>query len=597
MRFPRQADEEERGVTSPFLLDSIRESLLLESDYPRGTVQTRINIPNDNQRFIGNRSKGVVYTKQAIVSLTFDLSFSLFPSDLRCLKILDVGCGYGQFLCEYAHRLVSDCRKRGLDRQETVLLVRENLRGIEINKETAIATEEGLVAIVASLYGEDDNNAWVHDVVKNADFLDWTPDLAKFDLIVGNLPYVKYGMIPKLPGGKSLEWIKENYKCFVGRADYSIPFIEKTLRLLSENGRAAIITSNRFTQAEYGTELRARLARQCEFVHEVDLSSVRAFDDSVSAYASIILLKLGEHRSSRYVRLLCTEERALTKLAATGVGHARGTEWYDVYSRGILPRNGSPWSPLPKAVTQILMRLLKNFPSFEEVGLHCAKGPATGANSVFIGRKDQFPLTDATKEESLLPLFRSSDTGKGKKKIPVFLLSVYESGTGKLMAFDDLPVDLRRYLEDHRPRLEKRFMVETGGREWWGMIDSFDPALTEEEKILVPDLRRGNAVVLDQGSLFPDHTVIHVTGASSSLKIAAAVLKSPISDLYRCWLSPVMRGGSPRASSKVISRMPFPEIQESKIKRLKTCSIDKIYNGYGLTEEDSAVICSALRRS
>ncbi len=538
---------------------------------------------------------GVVYTRPAIVSLALDLVNYRSSRDLSGIRVLDVGCGYGQFVGEVARRLVASCVEGGLGPGDAVKVLRRCVRGVEINQETASAARGAVFLAFRNAYGASaEYRTSLRQTVQEADFLDHIPDIQEFDLVVGNLPFVKYGAIGKLPRPRSLDWIRDHYHCFRGRADYSIALFERSLQLLSEAGEAAIISSNRFTRAEYGKGLRELLAASGFELHELDLGRIRAFDENVTSYSSLFLLLRGNPGYSRYVRLNSMEPQGLTHLVRRGPRHVRSSKWYLSYSRNRLSRDGSPWAPFPFKVVRLLKRLKKTLPSVAERGITIRKGPATGADHVFIQHFDQFPLEDDTKAEFLLPLFRSGSCKLPPSQIPDrHLLSLYEAGTKRLLSLEELPEDLQQYLHTNRDDLERRHLVREQHREWWRTIDPFDPDLKSQKKVLIPDLQRGKAIRVDEGHLFPGHTVLYSLGPEEELDDFAHLLKAPLADLFRTWHSPSMRNGTPRASPKVLSSFPCPDLQELDGRETGDESFEDVYLAYGLREDEVRAITKA----
>lgn len=537
--------------------------------------------------FRGRPSLGVVYTKPSVVLFILDLIGYVPSKNILDKRILDVGCGYGQFIGEIARRFALSCKKQGLDCRKAIDLAKENLCGIEIDQKTANAAGSRIHHEFDTVYGSRQETKQIgKSIVRVADFLDWNRDNDEFDFVVGNLPYVKYDAIKNLPRAKNVDWIRTHFECFRGRADYSVAFVEKTLRILSKRGTAGVVTSNRFTQSEYGKSLRVLLANDESHLDELDLSDVSAFDDDVTAYASVFLLERGSRGASHYVKLTSMDNQGLKKLSRSGLAGARSTRWFTACSRGALPRDGSPWPPLPGRVISILKRLERRFPTVEDLGFAVSTGPATGANDVFVRSYDEFPLTTRTRERYLLPLYSSRSSGpSSSESLARYLLSVYEGGTRRLLDLDEMPGDMQDYLLDNRSVLESRYVVRNEGREWWGGIDSYDPGLLRKHKVLIPDLQHGVGIRFDKGRLFPDHTVIYATGTPRGSHRLAVVLKSPVVDLIRIWKSPVMKGGVPRASSKVIANLPCPDLTAIS-NWTSNADYSEVYEGYGLTRGD-----------
>jgi len=88
----------------------------------------------------------------------------------------------------------------------------------------------------------------------------------KFDLVIGNPPYVRQEMLKSEmvqdSAGKQRplkDVLKDQYQCFTGTADLYVYFFEKSVELLRVGGVLSFITSNKYFRAAYGEKLRAFL--------------------------------------------------------------------------------------------------------------------------------------------------------------------------------------------------------------------------------------------------------------------------------------------------------------------------------------------------
>lgn len=132
---------------------------------------------------------GQVFTKPHIVDLMLDLAGY---SGERSVRLLDPGCGEGAFLVAAAVRLL---RSGGIPK--TAEEVADCLLGVEKNPEAVAYCKERLVGalvtegVAPKLASKLSNRWFIED-----DFLE--RDMApKFNLVVGNPPYVRQEAIPK----------------------------------------------------------------------------------------------------------------------------------------------------------------------------------------------------------------------------------------------------------------------------------------------------------------------------------------------------------------------------------------------------------------
>lgn len=97
------------------------------------------------------------------------------------------------------------------------------------------------------------------------------------DYIIGNPPYIRLQNM-------SIEYrkfIKDNFVSATGRFDIFTCFLEKSDKLLNENGRMCLITSNKYLTANYGVGIRKYLSQTGHVRKLVDLYDTKFFGAAV----------------------------------------------------------------------------------------------------------------------------------------------------------------------------------------------------------------------------------------------------------------------------------------------------------------------------
>ena len=117
----------------------------------------------------------------------------------------------------------------------------------------------------------------------------------RFDYVVGNPPYVRQELIP----APLLNEYRRRFMTLYDRADLYIPFIERSLGLLSDNGQLCFICSDRWMKNKYGGPLRALVARHYQLRSHIDMVDADAFHSEVSAYPAITVIAKGETGPTR----------------------------------------------------------------------------------------------------------------------------------------------------------------------------------------------------------------------------------------------------------------------------------------------------------
>lgn len=119
------------------------------------------------------------------------------------------------------------------------------------------------------------------------------PDILKnggFDAIIGNPPYIDSETMT-LFYKKERMYIAEKYKTATGNWDIYIPFIEKGLELLNEEGLCSFITPNKWLSIDYGKTLREGIFQNLLAID--DYSKIKVFQDASVFSIVFVLAKKG----------------------------------------------------------------------------------------------------------------------------------------------------------------------------------------------------------------------------------------------------------------------------------------------------------------
>ena len=107
----------------------------------------------------------------------------------------------------------------------------------------------------------------------------------KFDLVIGNPPYVSAISAKKSLSQRDRDSFKRLYKSASGAYDLHLLFMELGLNLLKQNGTLAFITPTKYVSAHYGKEFRKLSSMDIESV--TDFDNARVFDSAgVSTFVS-----------------------------------------------------------------------------------------------------------------------------------------------------------------------------------------------------------------------------------------------------------------------------------------------------------------------
>ncbi len=182
------------------------------------------------------KSWGIFFTPQWVI----DLMVSLIDEDRLCLtnlKILEPACGICQFLY-------------GIKKNKNHIFDRASKRiGVEINEE------------VINYFHENNLNNDIEII--HHDYLLWKTE-DRFDIIIGNPPYG----IPSLSehytikiNNETKKMYRQLYETWYGKYNVYGAFVEKSIKLLKENGQLIFIIPATFMILDEFKKLREFLSR------------------------------------------------------------------------------------------------------------------------------------------------------------------------------------------------------------------------------------------------------------------------------------------------------------------------------------------------
>ncbi len=318
-------------IIEPSILGKIYESFLAESLVLQ---EGRIVLAQKKEYLY----KSVVSTPVEIVrymvkSTLEPLCKGKTPLEILSLRIADIACGSGIFLEEAYQYLVDYCTEwYKLNDKEHLLVVEDGMEKLPLGDKKAILTnciygvdidihavevskfslllklienetEPSVMSSKPILPELEDNIKCGNSLVSDEDVeglnitsedlininpFDWKEinDGDKFDVIIGNPPYVKTEDIKKLHTNAEAK-IYKKYGSSYKQYDKYYLFIEKAVELINENGLICYIVPNKFLHTESAEKLRLMI--KDKIVKLDDFGAVQLFKDK-TIYSSILTM-------------------------------------------------------------------------------------------------------------------------------------------------------------------------------------------------------------------------------------------------------------------------------------------------------------------
>ncbi|MCD4863424.1 Eco57I restriction-modification methylase domain-containing protein [Pseudomonas sp. PLB05] len=496
----------------------------------------------------GTETLGAIFTRTEVVNFILDLTGYKSDRPLYNQRLLEPSFGGGDFLLPAIERLIASWQNFG-GSEFDIENLKKSIRATEIHKgsfeKTYSKTKNLLIKNKFSqAIAEELTSEWL----TQGDFL-LQPFDKTFNYIVGNPPYVRQELIPPA----LLTEYRRRYETIYDRADLYIPFIERSLSLLSENGNLGFICADRWMKNRYGGPLRNLISKNFHLKVYIDMTDTPAFHTDVVAYPAITIIGRENTGKTLVAHRPNLDETTLSELAFNILSEEPSSQKNAIIELYKVVNGANPWLLESSDQMALIRRLESEFPCLEESGCKVGIGVATGADKAFIGNFDSLDVESDRK----LPIATTKDISTGQ---------VLWKGLGVINPFKDEGglVDLekypklKKYLESRREIIAGRHCARKSPSSWYKTIDRITPSLAKKEKLLIPDIKGEAHVVYEDGKLYPHHNLYVITSDTWDLRALQAVLLSSVSKLFVATYSTKMRGGFLRFQAQYLRRIRLP---------------------------------------
>ncbi len=508
-----------------------------------------------------NADFGEVFTKLWVVDFMLDLIGYTPDRDLFACTIVEPSCGSGAFLLPMVERLISSCQSFG----RNIADAHNAIRAFDLLETNATLSRKSSIAqLVDGGVEQDVADELARSWVRAGDFLLTEHEPACADFVVGNPPYIRLEGVPT----ELTNAYRKACPTMRGRSDVYVGFFEVGLDLLKPGGSLGFICADRWMHNQYGASLREFVTRRFAVETIITMHDVVAFENDVSAYPAITVLRNDSQRVAHVVD--ASKEFGKEDVGAISSwingGHRRTptSKKFQACRFNTWHQGPELWPAGSPSQLALLADLERRFAPLESraTGTRVGIGVATGCDDVYITRQP-----DLVEADRLLPLLRAGDLKNGE---PAW------SGHYLVNPWDDRELvdlashpQLRRYFEAHADRLRTRHTAKKQPGRWYRTIDAVDPTLLARPKLVLPDMKAAANPVLDRGNFYPHHNLYYIVSDGWDLEVLGGILLSDVANLFVGAYCVKMRGGCYRFQAQYIRqiRVPDPDQVSSDIAR------------------------------
>ncbi len=178
----------------PSLIQPSLFDLLDGPAFPRPTaVKAAIETLASNS---GIEARGAIFTRIEVVDFILDLAGYVSSEPLHRRRILEPSFGKGDFLLPIVERLLAAWREHGGDASTADAALGAAIRGVELHRDTFVSTRKAVInRLIVEGLSETVASELAGQWLTQGDFL-LEQQSARFDVVVGNPPYVRQELIP-----------------------------------------------------------------------------------------------------------------------------------------------------------------------------------------------------------------------------------------------------------------------------------------------------------------------------------------------------------------------------------------------------------------
>jgi hypothetical protein len=384
-----------------------------------------------------------------------------------------------------------------------------------------------------------------------------------FDCVLGNPPWVRQELL------KPFKNLLAVYSSFSSTADLSVFFLELSVRLLSLNGRCALLTPNKWFRAAYGERLRVHLREQGKLYLVIDFGhSKTLFEDADTFPACVVLgrvsIMVDDNTPLRFVRAddLDRHSHSLQELIA-----ARAI----VVLHGGLGKSG--WIFNEGRVEQFLNAMrIRGIGLEESIGSPPLYGLKTGLNEAFYlddDRARSIISEEPTSRTLVMPFIRGRDVKRwvvawdrqwhivipsSQNRQWPWANALNESEAEQIFAAAHPAI--HAHLKKFEPALRRR---TDQGRYWWELRSCDYYERFHEPKIVISRIAFHSACGLDTAGYFQNDSTVMIP--SDDLFILA-VLNSRVAWWYMTLTFPHKKDEALSMDADYLERFPLPRATE-----------------------------------
>jgi hypothetical protein len=399
-------------------------------------------------------------------------------------------------------------------------------------------------------------------------------DPGRFDIVLGNPPYVKLQNLrkvdPEVATYLTLDREGGYASTQTGNYDLYLPFIEKGLRLLRRGGRMGYIAPSLWTVNEYGEGLR-RLVREGRHLERwVDFKSHQIFDEAIT-YTALQFFTAGPNEGVEVIPAPDGEEDLAEASAGDPGLLATGEE------RALIDRLNDTCLRLDdrSLTTQIFQGLITSADSIYHLKrLGESRYLCTPDDGDLKVNVPHTPPYEVNVEDAIMKPLVSGPEAKRYQEpsTSTYVIFPYERDVvGRMQLIRSLALNSRfpnawSYLKSYEDQLRRREDGKFDDEDWFRFGRNQNIDKQDEVKLIVAQTVPAMRVSMDSdGSKYLNNVRVNgiLSPSEDRLAYLLGVLNGPVADYVFRRIGKPKAGGWFEANKQFIAPLPVPRVDDA----------------------------------
>jgi type I restriction-modification system DNA methylase subunit len=581
------------------------------------------------------KEQGIYYTPSYIVNYIVKNTVGEYikthtPEEIRKVRILDPACGSGSFLIRAYKELEEYWNKyyeKNKDISESVRTVKQtkfnpdmegkeiefystkteilknNIFGVDLDPKAVEIAQLNLLLQISERKHRlpilQNNikvgNSLIDDPSISDRAFKWEeefPEIMKegeFDIVIGNPPYVRIQNL----GDKEVDYFSNNFQSAFKNYDIYLLFVEKSLKLLRENGDIGFIIPSKFVNSDYGLGLRNVIAESKTLHKLVDFKDIQIFGDATN-YTCLLFLKNKENKEFEYMEPKSIDEFSLSEISNPDI--------FQKY-RLLIPKENESWILSNNKVNSLMKKLKGKGESLGEISKNIFVGLQTSADPIYFIevisdaketvkiRNIKDHLEFVVEKAILKKLLKGKDIRKWNvdwKGFYVVYPYFVENGKASLIPLSEIKEKFPlayRYFEHYESQLKSREYHRLENHDdWHQYIYRKNLEKFEQPKIITQVLASNNTFAIDLkgeyyfvgGGNAGGYGIVLNDSDQKVYYFVLALLNSNVLEFYLKNISTPFRGGYFSYGKRFIERLPIVLGNKLDIEKISKLSKEQV---------------------